>query len=217
MRSAIDPVTGQLVHIDNWLIDFRDRPDGLCPVCRGRMYPRAATSPNRAAHFVHHRRSRCPTIEPNGLRFEDLQPSVPDPVARQRLRAEFVRRRYDVFLKCQSMTEVLSVPEFREMVERADGLDVWAYRGLQLYYVPYVLLALKQQFERRAPLRERGFFFVFEPRLQRADALWNQPDTVAQVIWRVETGGDQAVAFNITEEFVVEPHWLRVGLDRFLQ
>jgi len=73
--------------------------------------------------------------------------------------------------------------EFKEMIDKADERNIWAYKGLTLKYVPYVLLVTYGVFSKK-DLRKRKVHFVFDSLMSNYDDLWIN-SKVKQNIWRV--------------------------------
>ncbi len=94
------------------------------------------------------------------------------------------------------------------MLERARAQKIWDYRGLELHYVPYILLALGGLFTpERNDRRKNRFFFYLDPRLQSVDDLWNLPRAFKSSIWRIDPGTGDATEIPITQDWLDAPEW----------
>lgn len=207
-KRAIDPKTGKLVTIDEWLKAGRQHEPAECEICREPVMPKAVSTATTSVHFAHSANSRCPTVARNRARFASLGPSGRDPLAGKLLRQEFVKNAFGVYTKCSGLCESLRVPEFRAMVAAADEKVMWEYVGLSLKYVPYLLVSTQPRLP-AIGVRRFPIYFVFEPPQRYVDELWNLPGRLKQRIWRVREDDGEIDVYEIDDEWLVEPKWFQ--------
>ncbi|WIY58987.1 hypothetical protein [Bacillus arachidis] len=153
---VIDPETNEEIHVSKWKIKYPGQ-DAICEVCDKSMYVRADATPDRADHFAHYPHSNCPTSKESRKKYEDLYPTEIDEENAKRIKREVVANLWPIYQKCKEIMKgnqksndaFLYQKEFKEMIQKADERNIWAYKGLTLKYVPYVLLVNYGVFPKR--------------------------------------------------------------------
>ncbi|GAB4362318.1 MAG: hypothetical protein Kow006_33550 [Gammaproteobacteria bacterium] len=152
-----------------------------CIVCGSVLHPYGVNSTNVTARFDHPDRTDCLLSSTPNPRYIHLQPSDWDLAAGKRLREticrlENIKQAYAV---CRALCfNHLKVPEFLEMFREGDRKRIWAYKGLQEWVAPYILVTLvdlEPNGKRRFPLR----FVLRKPARQPIDAMWVSPEDCA--------------------------------------
>ncbi|TFW48661.1 hypothetical protein ES895_26965 [Bacillus sp. 007/AIA-02/001] len=187
---VIDPETNEEIHVSKWKIKYPDQ-DASCEVCNTAVYVRADATPNRQDHFAHYKHSNCPTIKDGRKKYEHLHPTEKDEENAKKIKREVVANLWPIYQKCKEIMKgnqkgnqaFLYKKEFKEMIEKADEGNIWAYKGLILKYVPYVLLVNYGVFSKK-DFRKRKVHFVFDSLMSNYDDLWIN-SKVKQNIWRV--------------------------------
>ncbi|MEZ6878845.1 DUF2913 family protein, partial [Enterobacter sp. KBR-315C3_2022] len=68
---------------------------------------------------------------------------------------------YEIFINFQALTEGGKIQEFRDALSKADELRIWRYFGLTIPFVPYILVTLVEQFNKKdSVFRKDDFFFI---------------------------------------------------------
>lgn len=105
--------------------------------------------------------------------------------------------------------------EFKEMIDKADERNIWAYKGLTLKYVPYVLLVNYRVFSKK-DLRKRKVHFVFDSLMSNYDDLWIN-SKVKQSIWRVYPDEQNSVERGGYKIFIdLERDLLMKEIDKYM-
>ncbi len=182
--SAIDPDTGHS-HDADWF-NVNRKKIGICPICDSKIELRAEHSTTTVTHFWHGTGSDCPSIKRNRKRYEDLPASSIDKEAGARLRAEVRRNLYAIYQTCSIIVDGLKYADFRSMIEKATAKGILDYKGLQLNYVPYVLLTFHDAFSSKESAPRNGkYHIVLAPAIHNLDDLWNKPQSIKQAVWKI--------------------------------
>lgn len=199
---AIDPETGGK-HDADWFYLRRKRV-GLCSVCDEEMELRAESSISTAVHFWHGIGTICPSIKKNRKKYEDLPPSSIDKSAGIRLRSQVKENLYTIYSACSALVDGLKYAEFRELIVKAFDKGIWDYKGLQLNYIPYILVTFHEMFySKGSKLRDDRYYVVLEPAIRCLDDLWNKPTCVKQSIWKVSP--DKGVIEELPIKSTLDP------------
>lgn len=158
-----------------------------CPGCGAKLTVYAAHSHESQSDFRHPElplevdpRDDC--IYAHRQREQDcsLKPSSLDETKRTIVRERFfenenLRMAYGfMFDLCGKGS--LKADSFRTCTRRADIRGVWAYHGIQLWVIPYILLTFGD-FIKQGQNGEFTFRFVFDkPKRAKAEALWITPE-----------------------------------------
>ncbi|MDA8095286.1 MAG: hypothetical protein M0T84_15535 [Betaproteobacteria bacterium] len=161
--QAINPRTGRLVTPEEFAQqagpDYREKgllP--LCPACGAALSLYGVHSPNVTSRFDHPNHSVCELSSTPDPRFAHLKPSSWDLEQGKRLFAAFcepesIKAGYAL---CRKICGKLTGDEFLAMCRAADRKNIWAYRGITLEFLPYVLVTLvdlEKSDRRPIPLR----------------------------------------------------------------
>ena len=154
-----------------------------CTICREILEVYGVHTPKGASHFDH--ANRPPEADPlddcvlarRNPRFRGLEPDGLDEESGVSLRNQFFEpgNLALAYAFCRRMcrNNNLDPKKFCAMVARADKKRIWAYAGIPLWTVPYILLTLENFTAVNARGAEYGFHFIFEkPRGTTASSLW---------------------------------------------
>lgn len=123
-----------------------------CPSCKERVDPYGVHSPNVRSRFDH--QNLAADIDPlndcleanRSARFRGMYSTGWDEERGTRLREAFfeINNVSMAYSFCRQLCRSgnLSVAEFSNLIRRADEKNIWAYEGIPLWVVPYVLLTL---------------------------------------------------------------------------
>lgn len=177
--------------------DYRDkRLFPLCPVCDARLSVYGVRSLAVTARFDHPDFSDCPLSSTPNPRFAHLRPGGWDLEAGKRLKAEFrapenLKQGYAV---CRALClDRLSGEAFIRFCSAADRHRLWAYAGLPLWAVPYLLVTLVDLVpdeEAKRPLRKKHElrFVLQKPKQADIDAAWLSPEQCRLVCVFADSG-----------------------------
>jgi len=205
---AIDPETDILQDAD-WFHEKRKK-SGLCEVCDSEIELRAETSIETSVHFWHGVGSLCPTIKKNRKKYEDLPSTEIDREAGKKLRQAVKDNAYIVFSACNAIVDGLKYAEFKALIAKASDKGIWDYKGLELNYVPYLLVTFHDMFYAKGnKLRDNRYYVILEPGIEYLDDLWNKPNNVKQNIWKVSPSKGVLEEVAIKNELDPEPNWFK--------
>ncbi len=147
------------------------------------MKPRAAASSKLVAHFRHlSGASKCPSSIAAKAQYLILKPVGPNVAAARALRSQFKRNWRQHWACFTDLTDHGSVSEFVTVLERANRLRIWEYRGLAEEHIPYVLATLADfpvansipdPNPPRTPQRQHWLRFWFEGAARTLEGRWN--------------------------------------------
>lgn len=178
----------KLISVAEYIKDFgrgalgaNGRPaPARCPVCLRSLGVRAGRTQGNQ-HFYHLDDNFCPTKDAAAAPYRNLHPADPDPVAAAENKAFFRRnwRRIVALYKKDALVPCFSLHELILLVEEANRLNIWAYRRMEQWEIPFVLLLLKDftprtgvKNDKRKPLRELSFRFYLENLVDHLEQLW---------------------------------------------
>lgn len=122
---------------------------------------------------------------------------------------------YEIYMNFQALSEGSKVKDFKDALKKADELRVWRYAGLTLPFVPYILLTLVDQFNKKdSPFRKDDFFFILPSEIRLYDDLWIKPYVKKKIIKiskKFEVLGEFPIRDSITP--VLHPAWFDVSFD----
>lgn len=185
--------TGQKVDPDQFLAiagaNYKEK--GIYPYCEAcgepvDLYGVFSTNPNTTPRFDHKNLSAganplndCVLANRN-KRLAWLLPDGFDDVRGERIRQQFREPEFmaQTYNFCLNLCRVknLTTAQFRELCQRADKKRIWAYEGIQVWAIPYILLVLGDFTATRKDGSQYDFRFVFQrPRGSVMSALWENP------------------------------------------
>lgn len=159
----------------------------FCKACREvvHVYGVHSPNPNTKERFDH--ADRAPDADElddcvlanRSARQRGMEPSDWDDSRAEKLRADFfqednLRVAYGF---CLALCRRGNLPaeKFRSMVRRADKKRIWAYAGIPLWAIPYVLLTLENFTGERKNGGAYDFHFIFDkPGRTNASAIWEK-------------------------------------------
>lgn len=220
-QSAIDPVSGERKDIE-WFA--KNRIDvGGCEVCGNPMARRAKFSEDVSKHFAHASKGTgCPTIPQNRVRYEDLPPSGYDPANGERIKLAVKENLLALYYKTGFLADgAITTKLFQSLIEKANEKNAWAFVGLRLEFVPYMLVCMhdgeyeiKRFNKQQKKLVPAKFFMALEPGVRHLDDLWNKPTQIKQKIWRVFPSQQLIEELLIEGSLPREPHWFAAFQQR---
>ena len=151
----------------------------MCPACGAALSPYGVHSLSVTSRFDHPDHSNCELSSRPDPRFAHLKPSGWDLEQGNRLFAEFCEPENlkAVYALCRNICGKLTGDEFLAMCRAAYRKNIWAYRGITLTYLPYVLVTLVDlekgvSGKRKIPYR----IVLHKPSRSLLDALWLTPE-----------------------------------------
>lgn len=137
-----------------------DRP--YCPVCNIELFPHAVSSLTMKASFHHPRGNpnNCYLVSRTDGIFSTLSPQYFDESTASARRDEFyqdqnIKRAYQFMHKMCGKGN-LGAESFNKCIKAADALNIWAYRDLKQWNIPFILLTMTD-FKHTA----KGYLFRF--------------------------------------------------------
>lgn len=108
------------------------------------------------------------------------------------------------------MAEGLKINVFKELITNFNSKNIWAYKGLSLKYIPYILLTCREKFKKKEDLTlsNQSLFFILETDTKYADDLWNKQSSMKQNLWKVDENGD-VEGFLIDDNWIIELNWFK--------
>ncbi|TXC79125.1 hypothetical protein [Paraburkholderia azotifigens] len=194
MQEARHPFTGKPITAEQYFLEFGrpvasssavdNRPRAKCPFCPQRM---SVVGAAKGGHFAHLPKSLwCPSKEKTAEPYLKLTPTEPDDEAAARLKADFRETWPLHYARLEEIAPGFSHREFIVLLSRANQLNIWAYKDLQLQHLPYILplLAdfspatgrqLRNDANANVPVRRLWLRFMYSSEVRRAEDLWIHP------------------------------------------
>lgn len=150
-----------------------------CPLCANRVHPYGAHSPGVTSRFDHvDGVIWCPNSNTADPRYLHLRPSEVDPEQAHLLREVFLgtpnsQRAFEFcrYLVGRGFDESV----FESLITQADRINIWSYKRIPLWVVPYILLTL-ETFTVQSKNGEFKIAFRFsKPATGTVDDLWIKP------------------------------------------
>ncbi|MGK2742267.1 hypothetical protein ACSHT0_15385 [Tepidicaulis sp. LMO-SS28] len=197
MKEACYGRNGPLVDVEEFIRRATSnykakRKFPYCPACGSVLEVYGPNSTNVMSRFDHP--NAPPSIDPldecdlssrRDPRFDGLAPSGWDHQRGIKIRAQFfaeenVKRAYVFCLRlCRIKNLPLSL--WSELIKRADRKNIWSYKDIQLWTIPYILLSLGN-FTGTGKRGSYDFHFILQkPRGTDADTLWVKPEACSLV------------------------------------
>ncbi|MEI4802014.1 hypothetical protein WAZ07_11880 [Bacillus sp. FJAT-51639] len=196
------------VNLKTYLTKHKDEPI-ICPVCEVDIRVDAEQSLVKSAYFRHPSNSICPTIKKNRVDYSNSLSSQIDRENGEKI-IEYVKNHsFDIFNKCTTLADGLSVSEFRELIKIANDKKLWYQQGLTSLYIPYVLLTFKDKFKESegGKTRNDDFYFVLEPSVQTLEQLWGKSTKIKQNIWKIYLSEGKDLQDYTIQEDLISPEW----------
>ena len=191
-KARYGSIHGDLVDVEEFL--RRASPEykkkGILPYCDAchepvDVYGAHTSNPETVRRFDH--RNLSPDTDPlddcilanRNQRFRGLSPDGFDDIRGQRIRAQFLEPNFlaRCYAFCLSLCRKGNLPteKFRSMLLRAERKRIWAYAGIHLWAIPYILLTLENFYVKNDKNCGCGFHFVFQkPNRTTVSALWTR-------------------------------------------
>ncbi len=204
---AIDIESGRTQSAE-WF--YKNRKKGKCEVCDAVLELRAEQSITTSVHLWHGQGSVCPTIIHNRKLYCDLPASAIDNETGLRMRQIVKDNAYLVYNVCNALVEGLKYAEFKSLISKATAKNIWSYKGLQLNYVPYLLLTFHDMFYAKgSKMRDNKYYIILEPSIKNLDDLWNKSDHIKQYIWKISPEKGVLEKIKIKATLDPEPRWFK--------
>lgn len=186
MRFASFGRNGPLIEFEDYIAQMGGNPTNrrtlpFCPLCRRELHTYGAHSVRVAGRFDHPDNSQnCPWSSTADPRYRRLRPAIVDlsqaPFLRQQcLSNSNLAAIYQVCLELCGRGN-LPMPTFRGLLQEADQRNIWAYGGMPVWTVPYILLTLEDLVGVRRDGGQYSFRFVLRKRSGHVDDLWMTTD-----------------------------------------
>lgn len=181
-----DP-TKRLIPMDEWLVHHRSATP-YCRVCGSDLSLSGERSTKVVTHFVHAQGANCPLSQAGGRAFERFHDTERASESEARAIKQYTLDHIEsIYERARALCPGLSWNEFLPLLTKADEYRLWALKGLNPGYLPYLLLCCAERFNaNKAVRRVHTIFFVLEPGASDAE-FWHLLAAEKQVIWRVET------------------------------
>lgn len=214
--------------------NFREK--GIFPYCSGcdeRVDPYGVHSTNVASRFDHQNLGE--DIDPlddcleanRSDRFRGMYADGWDDERGQRLREEFfepgnLKQAY-VFCLALCRKGNLAAGQFAELIARADRKNIWAYKDIPLWVIPYVLLTLGN-FGVGADARYPFHFVLKKSRSQGLSQIWQAGEHRCSICKVFSTSGEPVNTpenpFPINYQYLINTagntEWIQAPLLRAL-
>lgn len=179
MHFAIDPKTGSRITAKA----FRQRygtktttglvyPPAECPYCHKDLFLRQGT---KIIHFWHGPSMEyCPSKTPFGRPYMSLTPTQPDLAHAAALREQFKAEWQLHYQELERLIPLLSYKEFLSLLKEALSKNIFAYTGMTIEDIPYVLVLALDYVPSTSSGKKRQFWFRFwyETSIRCVDDLW---------------------------------------------
>lgn len=163
----------------------------FCPSCDIQLFTHALSSPNMLASFHHPDgnpnncrlvnppRGRVPNLEP--CHFNEEHASANRDALHQN---DSVKAAY-AFMWSLCGKGNFSAAQFNDCVKIADAMNVWAYRNLQQWQIPFILLTL---IDFKFKDTDKGFRFTLKKKRGCSKAYWQTPESCELLKVFADTG-----------------------------
>lgn len=184
MHFGIDPTTGsrvtavvfQRLYGTTTTDELTPQP-AECPYCKQHLYLRQGA---KNLHFWHGTASGfCPSKAPFGQPTMGLKPNNSDAESGANLRALFKAHWQLHYQELARLIPAMSFDEFLMLLEQALSRNMFAYRGMAIEDVPYVLV-LAHDYPPATGMKQKGvlrrkywFRFWYDMTVNRIDDLWS--------------------------------------------
>ncbi len=176
----------------------------FCPSCDIQLFTHALSSPNMVASFHHPdgNPNSCVLVNPPSGRFPSLEPSHFNKEQATGNRAAFhqdehIKKAYAFMLSMCGKGNI-NAKQFNRCVKIADAINVWAYRNLQQWQIPFILLTL---IDFKFKDTNKGFRFTFKKRRGSSKAYWQTPESCVLLKVFADTGSLTEKASHHREQF----------------
>lgn len=168
-----------------------------CPSCTKDMFVYGHESPNVSMEFHHRPGSRCPLSSDPDPRYAHLVPAGWDLDTGKRLRRTFCERTniaqaYNVCRALCGPVFHLKSRDFIELCRIADEMNIWSYRDLPLWVMPYLLATLgTYKIEKDTRNGNAAYTFrivLIKKRAEPVDVVWNGGRTIQLQKYFVDSG-----------------------------
>lgn len=163
----------------------------ICPMCKERLFVRGSSTPNSPSCFFHQKKDvsstsldDCPMAERGDKRLRSLIPDEWD-----FLQAESLYREFDCsknrkitynFMEACCGSKSFDKDVFVRCLNRANKKNIWAYKGIKMWMVPYILLTLENY------THKNGYSFHFV--IHKPSLMWSKPELCS--LKKVFSSGD---------------------------
>ncbi|MCG9093778.1 hypothetical protein [Laribacter hongkongensis] len=183
MHDAINPLSDELITVVQYDKDFgrgelghggRPMP-AKCPICVEKMWVRGGS---RQRHFYHIDNHPCPTKKISAAPFLTLRDLGENP-AEEEANIAFLRLNWErVYQRIKLEIPFFHLGEFILLLKEAKRIRLFAYRDLEAWTIPYLMMALKDFTPATGAVvhgevrRELSFRCFFQSRSNLLDELW---------------------------------------------
>ncbi|MFA9394720.1 MAG: hypothetical protein ACERJ1_08400 [Halodesulfovibrio sp.] len=175
---------GEMVSVEEFLSKAtpRYKERGIyakCPMCHEKVFVRGGSSPSSPSCFFHQKKDvssssldDCSLAERGDNRLHSLKPDEWDFGQVDSLYKKFDcienRRSTYNFMEACCGSNGFDKESFMRCLARANKRNIWAYKGIKLWMVPYILLTLENF------TNKKGYSFHFV--IQKPSLLWSKPE-----------------------------------------
>ncbi len=150
-----------------------------CPLCGNTVHPYGAHSTKVQPRFDHvDGINWCPNSNTTDPRYIHLRPSDVDLEQAKLLREIFFGTHYSqrAFEFCRYLVgKGFDVPAFEGLIAQADRINIWSYKQIPLWVIPYILLTLDTFTVHGKNSTFTVAFRFIKPAIGNVDSLWIQP------------------------------------------
>lgn len=189
MQFAIDPQTGKRITANTFHKRYGTKTTtGLihhsaeCPYCHHDLFIRQGT---KHIHFWHGTNpAYCQSIVPFGQPYMGLTPTKPNLAHAAALRTQFKGEWQLHYNELANLIPLFSYVEFLLLLKEALSKNIFAYTGMRIEDMPYVLVLALDYPPTTSIGKKRGFWFRFwyTSSVRKAEDLWiNTPENIELV------------------------------------
>lgn len=224
MKKALIKGTERLVTVETLISDHGMTPqekgiETVCPVCSEPVYVYGAISLVVAKRFHHYEGGECilsPRVYDHWVKASDWDFERGQRIRKILSEGDALKKLYTFCNNLCGRKKRLGIEKFNELVSEADRRNLWCYKDIPLWVVPYLLLTLRD-FQGYGKELKKPFVFRF--------LLKEKPPKDIKEVWESERfhllrvfekgrqmdyppGNPYALTKEIWEQQSKDYHWL---------
>lgn len=203
----------------------------FCPACKEKLHTRAALTPEGSpcfCHYPHHESDDldiCSLSSHTNRRLSVLRPTSWDHDAAKKTKAAFLepgnlKTAYSFMWrlcgKGNLPTEIM-----QQIIRRADKHNIWAYKNMPLWFIPYILLALANFAGTNKKGDPENFHFVIhKPRGTSASTIescWEDEGRSQLKKFNTDTAAPILKWSKVDDQWTSQPFSIPISQEAFLE